>query len=160
MTQNKTTQFTIWHEALLKFLRKAITSGNTSLLKISRGRLGNSFLGVPVLLLTTTGRKSGRPRTHPLYYLAAGDRIVIVASNAGTAKDPAWLLNLQANPNVSIDVKGDIRQMKAHIASDAEKAELWPTLTALFPKWQMMEDRSKRSFKVVILKPLQDNGSA
>jgi hypothetical protein len=69
MSASNSKPFTRWHVALLKFLRKIITLTNIGLLKISRGRLGNSFLGVPVLLLTTTGRKSGQPRTQPLYYL-------------------------------------------------------------------------------------------
>jgi deazaflavin-dependent oxidoreductase (nitroreductase family) len=153
MIQNNTKQFTRWHETLLKFLRRLITSSNVWLLKVSKGRLGNNFLGVPVLLLTTTGRKSGQQRTQPLYYLESGDQIVLVASNAGTATDPAWMLNIQANPTVSVDVRGQDRRMKARVASAEEKAELWPQLTGMFPKWQMMEDRSKRSFKVVVLDP-------
>ncbi len=154
MSQSNTRQFTRWHEALLKFLRRLITSTNIWLLKASQGRLGNSFLGVPVLLLTTTGRKSGQQRTQPLYYLESKDQIVLVASNAGTARDPAWLLNIQAQANVTVEVRGQIRRMTAHVASAEEKAAFWPQLTAMFPKWQMMEDRSKRSFKVVILDPL------
>ena len=153
MSDHNPNQFTPWHEALLKFLRILITKTNVWLLTISNGRLGNSFLGVPVLILTTTGRKSGQPRPQPLYYLETGERIILVASNAGTSGDPAWLLNLKANPQVTIDKQGDLRQMIAHIASPEEKAEYWPQLTNLFPKWQMMEDRSKRSFKVVILDP-------
>lgn len=151
MSQSTAKQFTSWHVALLKFLRGLITSSNVLLLKISKGRLGNSFLGVPVLLLTTTGRKSGQQRTQPLYFLAIRDQIVLVASNAGTTGDPAWLLNIQANPTVSVDIKGQTRQMHAHVASAEEKADLWPKLTALFPKWQMMEDRSNRNFKIVVL---------
>ncbi len=154
MTKSAAKQFTPWHEALLKFLRGLITSTNVWLLKISKGRLGNSFLGVPVLLLTTTGRKSGQPRTQPLYFLAINNQIVVVASNAGTAGDPAWLLNIQADPMVSIDSQGKTTKMRAHVASGEEKAKLWPKLTTLFPKWQMMEDRSKRSFKIVVLDPL------
>ena len=154
MAKNTAEQFTPWQEALLKFLRGLITSTNVWLLKVSRGRLGNSFLGVPVLLMTTIGRKSGQPRTQPLYFMKIKEQIVVVASNAGTPTDPAWLLNIQANPNVSISVLGQITQMKAHVASSEEKAELWPKLTALFPKWQMMEDRSQRSFKIVVMDPL------
>jgi deazaflavin-dependent oxidoreductase (nitroreductase family) len=154
MTQNNSKQFTLWHETLLKFLRRLITSTNVWLLKISKGRLGNSFLGVPVLLLNTTGRKSGQQRTQPLYFMESNHQLVLVASNAGTAKDPAWLLNIQAQPNVSVDMHGRTRKMEAHVASAEEKAEVWPRLTTMFSKWQMMEDRSKRSFKVVILDPL------
>ena len=153
MIQQNTRQFTPWHEALLKFLRRLITSANVWLLKISGGRLGNSFLGVPVLLLTTTGRKSGQQRTRPLYFLQSDEQILLVASNAGTASDPAWLLNILANPLVTVDVQGETRRMVAHVASEEEKARFWPQLTAMFPKWQMMEDRSQRSFKIVILDP-------
>jgi len=154
MTQISENQFTRWHEALLKFLRRLITSGNVLLLKISGGRLGNAFLGVPVLLLTTVGRKSGKLRTRPLYYLELEDgRYVLVASNAGTARDPAWLLNLRANPHVQVEVRGHKQQMLAHVASPEEKALLWPLLLELFPTWQMMEERSVRTFKIVILEP-------
>ena len=144
-------QFTRWHIHLLKFLRKLITDGNVWLITVSKGRLGNSFLGVPVLLLTTTGRKSGGQRTQPLYYLVDQHRVILVASNAGTENDPSWLLNLQANPDVLVDIQGEEISMQGRVASAEEKSALWPRLTALFPKWQMMEDRSQRSFKVVIL---------
>ena len=144
-------QFTSWHIRLLKFLRKLITDGNVWLLRISNGKIGNSFLGVPVLLLTTVGRKSGQSRTQPLYYLGDGDQVLLVASNAGTERDPAWLLNLEARPEVSVNINGVENGMSGHVATAEEKSELWPKLTKMFPKWQMMEDRSERSFKVVIL---------
>ncbi|NOX63164.1 MAG: nitroreductase family deazaflavin-dependent oxidoreductase [Chloroflexi bacterium] len=154
MSQSATNQFTIWHEALLKFLRKLITLGNIWALKLSRGRWGNTFLGAPVLLLTTIGRKSGKPRTKPLFYLEREGKYILVASNAGTSSDPAWLLNLKANPQVTIEVQGERRNMQAHVATDEEKAELWPHLIDMFPAWQMMEERSVRTFKVVVLEPL------
>jgi len=147
-------QFTSWHIRLLKFLRKLITDGNVWLLRISKGKIGNSFLGVPVLLMTTVGRKSGIERTQPLYYLEDGGRVILVASNAGTESDPAWLLNMQAKPNVLVNINGLENRMSGHVATAEEKSELWPKLTAMFPKWQMMEDRSERSFKVAILKPI------
>ena len=147
-------QFTSWHIRLLKFLRKLITDGNVWLLRISKGKLGNSFLGSPVLLMTTVGRKSGIERTQPLYYLEDGDQFLLVASNAGTESNPAWLLNLEARPEVSVNINGVENRMSGHVAAGHEKSELWPKLTIMFPKWQMMEDRSERSFKVVILEQL------
>lgn len=149
----KSNQFNSWHIRLLKFLRKIITEGNVQLLRISKGQLGNSFLGVPVLLLTTTGRRSGRMRTQPLFYLEDGERFVLVASNAGTESDPAWLLNIKSQPKVNANIIGHDIKLVGRIATMEEKSELWPKLTHLFPKWQMMEDRSERSFKVVILEP-------
>ncbi|MFC1878569.1 nitroreductase family deazaflavin-dependent oxidoreductase [Chloroflexota bacterium] len=153
MKAANTKQFTRWHEALLLFLKKVITSSNVWLLRKTKGRLGNSFLGVPVLVLTTVGRKSGLPRSQPLYFMENGRQIILVASNAGTGSDPAWLLNIRANPGASANIRGQKREMTAHIANPQEKAQLWPVLTKLFPKWQMMEDRSKRSFPVVVLDP-------
>jgi F420H(2)-dependent quinone reductase len=144
-------QFTRGHEILLKFLRKLIEDGNMWLLKISGGKMGNSFLGVPVLLMTTIGRKSQQPRTHPLYYVEHEDQILVVASNAGTSSDPAWLLNIRAYSSVSVDLKGQKMNLTAREASVEEKSSLWYTLTSAFPKWQMMEDRSTREFPVVIL---------
>jgi len=79
-----------------------------------------------------------------------------VASNAGTERDPAWLLNMQANPQVTVNMNGLDIKMSGRVATAQEKSELWPILTAMFPKWQMMEDRSQRSFKVVILEPMQE----
>lgn len=117
-------QFTSWHIRLLKFLRKIIIDGNVWVLRISKGQIGNSFLGVPVLLLTTTGRKSGKMRTQPLYYLEEGGRYILVASNAGTVSDPAWLLNLQSQPEATVDILGEDIKMSARIASNEEKDEL------------------------------------
>ncbi len=146
-------KFTRWHILLLKFLKWLITTANIGLIRISKGRLGASFLGVPVLLLTTRGRKTGEPRTLPLYYMTDGERVVMVASNAGTSSDPAWLLNLRATPAVDVTIGDKSRAMLAHEASPEEKDVLWPRLVQLFPKWQMMEDRSLRRFPVVVLEP-------
>ena len=108
-------KFNRWHILLLKFLKWLITTANIGLIKVSKGRLGASFLGVPVLLLTSLGRKSGEPRTLPLYYMADGERVVLVASNAGTASDPAWLLNLRANPAVQVKIGEHSRAMLAQV---------------------------------------------
>lgn len=140
-------------EWLLKVMRWVITTGNVQLLRISRGRLGNSFLGVPVLLLTTTGRKSGQPRTLPLYFMENGGRIILVASNAGTAHDPAWLLNIRAKPTVTVQVGGQTHTMMAREVSTEEQQQLWPRLIALFPSWEMMAERSRHTFRIVVLEP-------
>jgi len=135
-------------------MRKGITSGNIWLLKISRGRLGNSFLGAPTLLLTTNGRKSGQPRTIPLYYRKEDARIFLVASNAGTSRDPDWLLNIRAQPTVTVQIRGQTQTMLARVANEEENQQLWPRLLATFPLWQMMYERSHRAFPIVILDPL------
>jgi deazaflavin-dependent oxidoreductase (nitroreductase family) len=86
--------------------------------------------GQPVLLLQTTGRRSGRTRTTPVQYLADGDTFVVVASNAGAARLPAWYLNLRANPHAQIDVGGRSVDVRAQEAAGQERAELWQRLTA------------------------------
>lgn len=130
--------------------RQRVTKANILLLWISRGRLGNSFLGRPIILLTTTGHKSGKPRTQPVYFMRVGQRIVLVASNGGSPVNPIWLLNAQVNPQVSVAERGNRQNMTFRIASAEEKAELWPRLTAIFPMWQEVEDRSQRRFPVVL----------
>lgn len=148
-------KFTRRQEERLKVTRNLITEINVWLLRVSKGRLGNSFLGVSVLLLTTVGRRSGDQRTMPIFFLQDGDRYVLVASNAGNSKDPAWLLNIRANPAVSIELKGIRSRMTARLANDMEHSELWPKLTAMFPKWKMMAEHSAREFPLVLLEPLE-----
>ncbi len=79
---------------------------HSSVYRATGGKVGGRLLGSPVLLLTTTGRKSGRPRTIPLLYLRDGENLVVVASNGGTAGDPAWWLNLMADPEANVEVGG------------------------------------------------------
>ena len=84
---------------------KKMSAANTWLYRKTGGRIGGKFLnGAPVLLLTTTGRKSGQPRTTPLLYLADGDRVIVVASKGGLPTNPLWYLNLKADPNVTVQI--------------------------------------------------------
>ncbi len=149
-----TTKHTPSQEKRFEFLKKTITRSNVWLLKASRGRLGNSFLGRPVLLMTTTGHKSGRARTQPLFYVEDQDSnaLLLVASNGGSPNDPLWLKNILAHPDVKISRKGHEKIMQAHIANAEEKALYWPKMIAAFPYWQEVSDRSQRDFPVVILK--------
>lgn len=151
-----TTKHTAAEEQRFNFAKKLITRSNVWLLKLSGGRLGNSFLGRPVLLMTTIGRQSGKPRIQPLFYVEEGDRILLVASNGGSPQDPLWVRNIRANPAVKISRKGVVQDMHAHIADAAEKATLWPQMTAAFPYWQEISDRSQRDFPVVVLTPARE----
>jgi deazaflavin-dependent oxidoreductase (nitroreductase family) len=86
--------------------------------------------GQPILLLQTTGRRSGRTRTTPVQYLADGDTFVVVASNAGAARPPAWYFNLRATPHAEVEVGSRSIDVRAHEATGQERAELWQRLTA------------------------------
>ena len=96
----------------------------------SGGRVLGRMGGQPVLLLQTTGRRSGRTRTTPVQYLADGDTFVVVASNAGAARPPAWYLNLRADPHARVDIGPRTVDVRAHEATGQERAELWQRLTA------------------------------
>lgn len=148
-----TKKHTAGEEKRLRMSARLITRLNVWLLNVSGGRLGNSFLGRPLLLLTTIGRKSGLPRTQPIFYIEDGDRILLVASNGGYSEDPLWLQNARVNPDVSISIKGKSRDMRLSVMSDEEKALIWPRMTETFPYWQEVADRCDRNIPIAILVP-------
>lgn len=151
-----TTKHTRSQERRFAIAKKLITRTNVWLLQASKGRLGNSFLGRPVLLLTTIGRKTGQPRTQPLFFVEDGSRLLLVASNGGSPDDPVWVLNAKADPRVTVSRNGVSQPMRFRIADAEEKARLWPQMTEIFPYWQEVADRSHRDFPVVILESLEE----
>ena len=118
---------------------------------LSRGRLLGRVAGMPVLLLTTTGRRSGRPRTTPLTYFESGSDLVIVASNGGEDRPPAWWLNLRADPRATVTRAGETEQVTARAASDDEHARLWPVITATHPGYGSYARRTARPIPVMLL---------
>lgn len=127
---------------------------NLALYRATGGRVGGSFAGAPVLLLTTTGRRSGKERTTPLLYLADGSSLVVVASAGGASKHPAWYLNLSANPEVEVQIRRDVERRLARTASLEERLELWPKVTAMYGDYETYQRRTEREIPVVILEPL------
>lgn len=115
------------------------------------GRDGHIWEGVPTLLLTTTGRKSGEQRTTPLIYGRTGEHYVIVASQGGAPKHPGWYLNLSAAPEVHVQVLADRWQARARTASAAEKPALWKQMVALFPPYAEYQTKTQREIPVVVL---------
>lgn len=133
---------------------------NTRLYRATGGRLGKTWrVGAgmrnpaPVCLLTTTGRKSGEPRTAPLIYLRDGARFVVVASQGGMAKNPAWYLNLVADPQVSIQVGRDVHELTARTATEAEREALWPRLVEVYADFDTYAAWTERTIPVVICEP-------
>lgn len=142
-------------------LIRALSKANVAVYRASRGRVGARFrLGagfrrpVPVCLLTTTGRKTGRARTCPLLFLADGDRVVLVASQGGLPTDPLWFRNLVAEPAVTVQIGGSVRAMRARVADPAERVELWPRLTALYTDFDDYAAWTERVIPVVICDPV------
>jgi deazaflavin-dependent oxidoreductase (nitroreductase family) len=107
--------------------------------------------GAPILLLFTTGRKSGEERINPLIFQPHGDAFLVVGSRGGTDQPPGWLLNLEADPEVEIQVKGDRFPVRARIATDAEKPEMWKKMAAVWPDYDDYQERTERQIPVVVL---------
>jgi deazaflavin-dependent oxidoreductase (nitroreductase family) len=120
------------------------------------GKEGHDWLGTQVLLLTTMGRKSGEPRTLPLIYGTSGDDYLVVASKGGWHKPPAWYLNLETDPEVEVQVKGDRFKARARDATPEEKPEMWKTMTAEWPAYDDYQKRTEREIPVVVLERSAD----
>src|SRR5688572_24477841 len=118
---------------------------------ISGGRFTMSGLYTPVIILTTIGRKSGEPRTIPIATFLHGDAFVIVGSNFGRPNHPAWSYNLLANPEATVEYKGATHQVKARLATDEERAVLWPKITAQLQNFERYPERSGRELRIFVL---------
>ena len=119
--------------------------------RASGGKVGGRMGKAPVLLLTTTGRRSGKRRTAPLLYLRDGDALAIVASKGGDPRHPGWFLNLRERPDVEVEVGGTRERRRARVATEAERARLWPQLVEIFPRYGDYQRRVARSIPVVLL---------
>jgi F420H(2)-dependent quinone reductase len=126
---------------------------NVPLYRLSRGRIGGTVGNGPVLLLTTTGRKSGQPRTAPVLYLADGDRFVVINTNAGNAKTPAWSLNLRANPEAEVEVGGAKTAVRGRMAEGEERDDLWRRHMQQYSGWDYYESKLDRQPSVFVLEP-------
>lgn len=138
---------------------------HAALYERSDGRIGKHSGGVPALLLTTTGRKSGLARTHGLTYCRDRGDLIVVASNGGSDRPPAWLLNLQARPRVTVRVGRRVMEATARVATPEERSDLWPLvnrtnrgLSRLFHpgvsgRYDVYQRHTQRRIEVVIITP-------
>jgi F420H(2)-dependent quinone reductase len=132
---------------------KATGKLNVPVYRLSRGRLMNTVGTGPVLLLTSTGRRSGQKRTAPVLYLKDGERFVVVGSNAGNARAPAWSYNLKANPDAEIEVRGDRRSVRARVAEGEERTELWRKVNEMYEGFDRYDANTAREIAVFVLEP-------
>jgi F420H(2)-dependent quinone reductase len=126
---------------------------NVPLYRLSDGRIGGKIGRAPVLLLTTTGRKSGEPRTAPVVYLADGENVVLINTNAGNAKIPAWSLNLEANPEAEVELGRERRPVRARVAAGEERADLWRKHVEQYAGFDDYEAKLEREPAVFVLEP-------
>lgn len=117
------------------------------------GEVGYLWNGAPTLLLTTTGRRSGEPRTTALIFARDGDDYLVVASQGGAPAHPLWYANLTASPEVEIQVRADRIPVLARTASAEERPRLWKILTEVWPNYDTYQTRTTRTIPVVVLSP-------
>ena len=129
-----------------------VMKGHTFLYRATRGLIGHHVPGAPpMLLLDHVGAKSGTKRTSPLAYIRDGDDVVIVASKGGFAKHPAWFHNLRANPDTTVQIGGERREVRAHAASPEERGQLWPKVVGTYSGFDGYQQKTDREIPLVIL---------
>jgi F420H(2)-dependent quinone reductase len=121
--------------------------------RLTGGKVGGQIGKLPVLLLTTIGRRSGRPRTQPLAYAQAGDGYAVIASKGGAPQHPLWYLNLRANPLAEVTVGRETRRVRARDAQGEERERLWRALADLYPGYDRYAQKTSRRIPVVVLEP-------
>jgi F420H(2)-dependent quinone reductase len=129
------------------------TDFHTVAYKASGGRLGGTAYGVPVALVESVGRKSGKRRTHPLLCREDGENLVIIASKGGVNKHPAWYLNLKAQPETNAWWKGKKCRVRAREAEGEERERLWKLMADGYPTYEDYQRRTDRQIPVVVLEP-------
>lgn len=139
----------------IRFMIRLSTRIQVALFRASKGRMANKFIGgFPVCIISMIGAKSGATRRVALIHLPHGDNKLLVASQGGMDKMPAWYYNIAANPEVSIMVDGDEKPYRARRVSDDEKAQLWPHLCTLYPDFDQYQARTDRNIPVFSCEPV------
>jgi deazaflavin-dependent oxidoreductase (nitroreductase family) len=126
---------------------------NTPVYRLTRGRLMNKVGRAPVMLLTSTGRRSGKQRTAPVVYGLDGERLVVISSNGGNHNAPGWAYNLQANADAEVQIGGERRRVRARVAEGEERAELWRKMNEEYAGFDEYEANVTRNITVFVLEP-------
>jgi deazaflavin-dependent oxidoreductase (nitroreductase family) len=128
-----------------------IGDDHVKLYRETNGEQGYLWNGVPTLLVTTKGRKSGQDRTIPIIYRQVGDVQAIIASKGGSPTHPAWYLNILEDPHVKVQIKGDKFDAVARVAEGAERQHLWDESLKAWPNYDVYQSRTERKIPVVVL---------
>jgi F420H(2)-dependent quinone reductase len=126
---------------------------NVPIYRLTRGRVMGKVGRAPVLLLTSIGQRSGEPRTAPVVFLTDAGRIVVIGSNAGNPRAPAWSHNLKANPDAEVEIRGERRNVRARVAEGEERSELWQKMNDQYAGFEDYEKRTSRDIAVFVLEP-------
>jgi deazaflavin-dependent oxidoreductase (nitroreductase family) len=137
----------------MKRFLKVFSAVHTATYRAAGGKVWNRMYGVPILLLTTRGRKSGKLRTKPLMYGRDGNGLVLVGSNGGAPYQPDWYWNLQSQEG-EVQIGSERRRVRGREAEAEERARLWAQMVALFPKFEEYQKMTTRRLPVVVLEPV------
>jgi F420H(2)-dependent quinone reductase len=137
----------------MKSVFKYMMQAMVFLYRLTKGGFGGRMANLNVLLLTTTGRKSGKTRTTPLGYFEHDGGYVIIGSNAGFETHPAWFYNLKTNPHVQIEIKDRKLTADAEVIPSEERSQLWARLVAMSPQYGEYERKTTREIPLVLLRP-------
>jgi F420H(2)-dependent quinone reductase len=144
---------------LSRLLPKLSGRANRAVYRFSGGRVGGAKRGIPIGLLTMTGRRSGKSRTVPVMYLDDGTRFLVVASNGGFDAPPAWYVNLKADPRAAFRTRSGTAKVVARDLTDAERTDVWGRLVLHNPLWGAFQSCTERQTTVVALERSQPDGS-
>ena len=138
----------------MKIFLKVVLSIYVFLYRLTSGAIGGQMAGLPVLLLTTTGRKTGQPRTTPLGYFKQDGNFVLIASNGGADRNPAWFYNLKSNPQVTLQIGNKQLAAKAEPVDSEQRTQLWTELVKMAPAYEQYTKRTKREIPLIIVQPV------
>lgn len=136
--------------AAMRRLQARFTNAHVALYRLLGGRVVGRLGAAPLLLLTTSGRRSGKRRTVPVIYVPGPDP-ALIASNGGAARHPLWFLNLQASPRATLEIEGERREVLARVAAGHERERLWRRAVELYPSYASYQERTAREIPVVVL---------
>jgi deazaflavin-dependent oxidoreductase (nitroreductase family) len=138
---------------LWRWAIKGLSKTHLAVHRVTKGRVLGSVAGMPVLLLTTTGRRSGKARTTPLTFFRDGTDLVVIGSNGGADRPPGWSLNLQHTPRAVVEIGSDKLVVTARPASGQQRERLWVVITATYAGYARYQERTTRRIPVVLLTP-------
>jgi F420H(2)-dependent quinone reductase len=126
---------------------------NVPIYRATRGRVWGKYGRAPILLLTATGRRTGQQRITPVVYLADGANVIVIGSNAGNAHEPAWSLNLKANPDAHVELGAEHRDVRARVAAGEERERLWKAMNAQYAGFDDYDAKTGRDIALFVLEP-------
>lgn len=139
-----------------RWVLKAFTRLHVWVYRLSGGRLMHTLGGDEICLVTMKGARTGRQRTIPLMYVPDGDSVLLVASQGGAPRHPAWYANLVAHPEITVEQGGRVRALRARQVGAEEKARLWPICVAHYAPYQAYQQRTDRDIPVFRCEPARD----